>query len=79
VAEVGRRVLGFQILWQAASFLLFALAFLGQIMALRYFNRKLPGLYVVIAAFTYAVNALTIIYYNRKLKKGSLDLYPIRL
>ncbi|WP_048825919.1 helix-turn-helix domain-containing protein [Hymenobacter sp. DG25B] len=79
VAEVGRRVLGFQILWQAASFLLFALALVAQIIAFRYFNRKLPGVYVAIAALTYAVNALTVIYYNRKLKQGSLDLYPIRL
>lgn len=79
VAEVGRRVLGFQILWQASSFLLFALALLGQIIAFRYFNRKLPGVYVTIAALTYAVNALTVLYYNRQLKKGNLNLYPVRL
>lgn len=79
VAEVGRRVLGFQILWQAVSFLLFALALVAQLIAYRYYNQKLPGVYVVIAAFTYAVNALTILYNHRKLKQGSLELYAIRL
>ncbi|WP_303311756.1 helix-turn-helix domain-containing protein [Hymenobacter sp. BT730] len=79
VAEVGRRVLGFQILWQATSFLLFALALAAQIVAARFYHLKVPGVYVAIVGITYALNAGTILYNHRLLKQGNLNLYPVRL
>ncbi|SFQ35781.1 helix-turn-helix domain-containing protein [Hymenobacter arizonensis] len=78
VAALGRRVLGFQVLWQVGSFFAFMLAVLAQQVAHRA-GVKLPGLYVGVLLLTYAVNAATVIYYQRQLRRGNLDVYRFRL
>ncbi|MBC6990116.1 helix-turn-helix domain-containing protein [Hymenobacter sp. BT491] len=79
VADLGRRVLGFQILWQAGSFFAFLLAVVGQLVAARYFKVVVPGLFVGVMVVTYALNALTIGYYALQLRRGRIDVYRIRL
>jgi uncharacterized Tic20 family protein len=79
VAEVGRRVLGFQVLWQVASFFAFLLALLAQIGLSRYYHTVPPGLFIGVLVLTYAANALTVGYYAQQLRRGRLDLYCIRL
>jgi transcriptional regulator with XRE-family HTH domain len=79
VAELGRRVLGFQVLWQVASFFAYLLAALGQAMVNRYYHTVLPGLFLVILFLTYTVNVLVIGYYQLRLRQGDLDVYRIRL
>ena len=79
VAEVGRRILGFQILWQVGSFFAFLLLLLGQLAAARYYHLKLPGAYVILMVLTYLLNVLTIGYYALRLRQGRLDVYPVGL
>jgi transcriptional regulator with XRE-family HTH domain len=78
-AEVGRRVLGFQILWQAGSTLAYLLLVLGYWVAARYFHVKGPDLFMVVFIGSYVLNVLTVAYYARHLRQGRLDIYPIRL
>ena len=79
VAAVGRRVLGFQILWQLGSFFAYLLAVLAQLVVARRYNIVLPGLFIGLLVFTYAANALTVGYYALRLRAGHLDVYPVRL
>lgn len=79
VAEVGRRILGFQILWQVGSFFAFMLLLLVQLAAARYYHLKLPGAYVILMVLTYLLNVLTIGYYALRLRQGRLDVYPVGL
>ncbi|HEX8329599.1 MAG TPA: helix-turn-helix transcriptional regulator [Hymenobacter sp.] len=78
VAELGRRVLGFQVLWQVGCFFAFLLAVGAQQVAHRY-GHKLPALYVGVLLFTYAANVVTVGYYQLQLRRGRLDLYRFRL
>lgn len=79
VAEVGRRILGFQILWQVGSFFAFMVLLLVQLAAARYYHLKLPGAYVILMVLTYLLNVLTIGYYALRLRQGRLDVYPVGL
>lgn len=79
VAEVGRRVLGFQILWQVGSFFLFLLLVLAQLVAARAYHVVLPGLFVGGLVLLYALNVLTVGYYALRLRTGHLDVYRFRL
>lgn len=79
VAELGRRVLGFQILWQVLSFFAYMLMLLAHLVLARFYNVVLPGAFVGVMVLTYALNALTVGYYALQLRQGRLDLYRVRL
>ena len=79
VAELGRRVLGFQVLWQVGTFFAYLLAVAVQLVAYRRYHVGLPGLYFGVMVVTYAVNVLTVAYYQLQLRRGRLDLYRYRL
>jgi transcriptional regulator with XRE-family HTH domain len=79
VAEVGRRVLGFQILWQVGSFFFFLLLVIVQLVAARAYQVVLPGLFIGGLVFLYALNALTVGYYALRLRAGHLNLYRFHL
>lgn len=79
VAELGRRVLGFQILWQVGCFFAYLLLIAAQLVAARYYRVVVPGAFVGLLGLTYALNVLTVGYYARRLRQGDLDVYPIRL
>jgi len=76
--EVGRRVLGFQILWQVGCFLTYLLAGLVQVVAHAY-QAVLPGLYVGVFISSYLLNLGVVLYYSWQLRKGRLDIYRFRL
>lgn len=80
VAEVGRRIIGFQILWQVGSFLLYLLAvavhLLGGISSAK---STLPVSLLSILFVTYALNIGAICYNAFRLREGHLNLYPVRL
>ncbi|AHJ99765.1 helix-turn-helix domain-containing protein [Hymenobacter swuensis] len=77
-AEVGRRVLGFQILWQVGCFLAYLLAGLVQVVA-HAFHTFIPGLYVGVFIGSYLLNLGVVIYYGWQLRQGHLDIYRFRL
>lgn len=77
-AELGRRVLGFQMLWQVGCFFAYLLALLLQLTA-RAYHVRLPGLYLGILVLSYALNAGTVCYSAYRLRQGHLDVYPWRL
>ncbi|RSK46612.1 helix-turn-helix domain-containing protein [Hymenobacter perfusus] len=77
-AEVGRRVLGFQILWQVGCFLAYLLAGLVQVVAHTY-QVTLPGLYVGIFIGSYLLNLGVVLYYGWQLRRGRLAIYRFRL
>ncbi|RSK48058.1 helix-turn-helix domain-containing protein [Hymenobacter rigui] len=79
VAEVGRRVLGFQILWQVGSFFAFMLILVAQLLLAGAHRTVFPGLYVGMVVLTYGFNVLIIGYNGMQLRKGHLDIYPTRL
>ena len=79
VAELGRRVLGFQILWQVGMFFLMLLALAVQLVVFRHYHVALPELWLSVLIGTYAANVLTVIYYAGQLRQGRLDVYRYRL
>ncbi|MBF9236196.1 helix-turn-helix domain-containing protein [Hymenobacter sp. BT683] len=79
VAALGRRVLGFQVLWQVGCFFAFMLAIGAQMVARHYYQVVLPGMFLGVLVLTYAVNVLTVVYYQRQLRQGRLDVYRFRL
>ncbi|UYZ60360.1 helix-turn-helix domain-containing protein [Hymenobacter latericus] len=79
VAELGRRVLGFQILWQVVCFFAYMGLVLGHWLAARYFQVVVPGTYLGVFILSYTVNVLAVLYYARRIRQGELDVYPIRL
>lgn len=78
-AEVGRRVLGFQMLWQVASFFSYLMVLLLQAAVLFYFGVVLKGIFLAVFVLTYLVNIVTVGYNQLRLRQGRLDLYPVRL
>ncbi|WP_139925133.1 helix-turn-helix domain-containing protein [Hymenobacter sp. DG01] len=78
-AEVGRRVLGFQVLWQVGSSLAFLVVVMAQLLLAGAHRSLMPGLYLVVLVFTYATNVLVIGYNAWRLRQGSLNVYPIHL
>ncbi|GAB2863610.1 helix-turn-helix domain-containing protein [Hymenobacter ruber] len=78
-AEVGRRVVGFQVLWQAASFFSYLMVLLLQAAMFFYFGVALKGVFLAVFVLTYLVNIGTVGYNQLRLRQGRLDIYPIRL
>ena len=78
-AEVGRRVLGFQVLWQVASFFSYFMALLLQAALFSYAGIKWKGVFLGVFVVTYLVNITTVGYNQWLLRQGRLDIYPIRL
>lgn len=78
-AEVGRRVLGFQMLWQVASFFSYLMVLLLQAAMFYYFGVVLKGVFLGVFVLTYLVNVVTVGYNQLLLRRGRLDIYPIRL
>jgi transcriptional regulator with XRE-family HTH domain len=78
-AEVGRRVLGFQVLWQVASFFSYLMVLLLQAAMFFYFGVVLKGVFLGVFVLTYLVNVVTVGYNQLLLRRGRLDIYPIRL
>jgi transcriptional regulator with XRE-family HTH domain len=78
-AEVGRRVLGFQVLWQVASFFSYLMVLLLQAAMFFYFGVVLKGVFLGVFVLTYLVNVVTVGYNQLLLRRGHLDIYPIRL
>ena len=78
-AEVGRRVLGFQVLWQVASFFSYLMVLLLQAAMFIYFGVVLKGVFLGVFVLTYLVNIVTVGYNQWLLRQGRLDIYPIRL
>ncbi|WP_426489737.1 helix-turn-helix domain-containing protein [Hymenobacter sp. 102] len=79
VAEVGRRVLGFQILWQVGSFFAFMLVLVAQLLLAGSHRAVFPALYTGMVVLTYGFNVLMIGYYAMQLRQGNLDIYLPRL
>lgn len=79
VAEIGRRVVGFQVLWQVGCFFLYLLLALAQVVAASYFHRVLPSVFIGALVLTYALNMLTVGYYARQLRQGNLNVYRYRV
>ncbi|MBX0291808.1 helix-turn-helix domain-containing protein [Hymenobacter sp. HSC-4F20] len=78
-AEVGRRVLGFQVLWQVGSSLAFLVVVMVQLLLAGTHRTLMPGLYLVVLVLTYALNVLVIGYNAWQLRQGRLNVYPIHL
>ena len=78
-AEVGRRVLGFQVLWQVASFFSYFMALLLQAALFSYAGIKWKGVFLGVFVLTYLVNITTVGYNQWLLRQGRLDIYPVRL
>ncbi|MCB2410111.1 helix-turn-helix domain-containing protein [Hymenobacter lucidus] len=79
VAEVGRRVLGFQVLWQVGSFFAYLLLMLAHILAKSYQWPMWRGGYLEIFIVSYTLNVLTVGCSAVQLRRGNLDIYPVRL
>ena len=79
VAELGRQLLGFQVLWQVATFFLMLLALAAQLVLYRHYHTALPELWMGMLLLTYGANVLTVAYYGVQLRRGRHDLYRYRL
>ena len=79
VAELGRRMLGFQVLWQVGTFFLMLLALAAQLVLYRHYHTALPELWMGMLLLTYGTNVFTIIYYGAQLRRGQFDVYRYRL
>ncbi|MBO2010236.1 helix-turn-helix domain-containing protein [Hymenobacter negativus] len=79
VAELGRRIVGFQVLWQVGTFFLMLLALTAQLVLFRRFHVALPELWLSVLIGTYAANVCTVAYYGAQLRQGRLNVYRYRL
>ena len=79
VAELGRRVLGFQLLWQVSTFFLMLLALAAQLVVYRHYHVALPELWLTALIGTYAANVCTVLYYSAQLRRGNFDVYRYRV
>lgn len=78
-AEVGRRVLGFQILWQLGCFLAYGLLLLAYQAAGALQVQLWRGGFLVVFILSYLLNIATVVYYARQLRRGNLAIYPVGL
>ncbi|SDX57361.1 DUF4870 domain-containing protein [Hymenobacter psychrophilus] len=78
-AEVGRRILGFQILWQLACFLAYGLLLVAYQVANALQLQLWRGGFVAVFILSYLLNVGTVVYYAGRLRRGDLAIYPIRL
>lgn len=79
VAELGRRVVGFQVLWQVGSFFLYLLAVAAHLVGGFFAASALPFILFSILFLTYAANVGAVGYAAFRLRQGHLNLYPLRL
>lgn len=79
VNEVGRRILGFQVLWQVVSFFTYMMVLLGQTAAFLYLGVRLKGLFLGVMVLTYLANVVAVGFNQLLLRQGRLDVYRIRL
>ncbi|MDB5269375.1 MAG: helix-turn-helix transcriptional regulator [Hymenobacter sp.] len=79
VAEVGRRILGFQMLWQVGCFFSYLMVLLLQVAALHYFGVVLKGVFIAVFVLTYLTNVVAVGHNQLLLRRGRLDVYRIRL
>jgi|GEM_PF-1648968 len=79
VAEVGRRVLGFQVLWQVGSTLAYLLLLVAHLLAASHHWPMWRGGYLELFIGSYALNVLVVGYSAVQLRRGNLDVYPVRL
>lgn len=78
VAELGRRIIGFQVLWQVASFFAFMLIVVVQLLVGGIPRKLLPGVYLGVLVLTYAINVYTIVYNTWRVRQGNLAIYRLR-
>ncbi|MFD2787500.1 helix-turn-helix domain-containing protein [Hymenobacter rubripertinctus] len=78
-AEVGRRVLGFQILWQVGCFLAYVVVLLAYQAANALHLPLWRGGFLAVFILSYLLNLLLVGYYAGRLRRGDLAIYPIRL
>ena len=78
-AAVGRRVLGFQILWQVSTTVTYLLLVVVHWVAAKYFQAKLPGTFLGVFIVSYVLNVVVVGYETLRLRRGRLDIYPVRL
>lgn len=78
-AEVGRRVVGFQILWQLGCFLAYGLLLLGYQAANALQLPLWRGGFLAVFILSYLLNIATVVYYAGRLRRGDLAVYPIGL
>ncbi|MCC3157025.1 helix-turn-helix domain-containing protein [Hymenobacter sp. 15J16-1T3B] len=79
VAEVGRRVLGFQVLWQVSSTAAYLVLVLINWVAAKYFHTKFPGTFLGVFVVSYLLNVLAVGYEALRLRRGQLDIYRFSL
>ncbi|SNC76909.1 protein of unknown function [Hymenobacter gelipurpurascens] len=77
-AEVGRRVLGFQVLWLVLCVLSYGLAAVAHLWA-RLYQLVLPNLFVGVFVSSYLINLVVVCYSGWQLRKGQFDFYRFRL
>lgn len=78
-AQLGRRVLGFQILWQVSTTVAYLLLVVVHWVAAKYFQVRLPGTFMGVFIVSYLLNVLVVGYEALRLRRGRLDVYPVRL
>ena len=78
VAELGRRIIGYQVLWQVGSFFAFMLVVVVQQLVGSTHRRLMPAIYLGVLVLTYAINVFMIGYNAWRLRQGHLDIYRIR-
>ncbi|WP_324674103.1 helix-turn-helix transcriptional regulator [Hymenobacter sp. GOD-10R] len=78
VAELGRRIIAFQVLWQVASFFAFMLVVVVQQLAGGLNRRLVPGIYLGVLVITYAINVFIIVRNAWRLRQGDLAIYRVK-
>jgi transcriptional regulator with XRE-family HTH domain len=78
VAELGRRIIAFQVLWQVASFFAFMLVVVVQQLAGGLNRRLMPGIYLGVLVITYAINVFIIARNAWRIRQGDLTVYRIK-
>jgi len=78
VAELGRRIIGFQVLWQVASFFAFMLVVVVQLLGAGIPRKLLPGVYLGLLVLTYGINVWVIVRNTWRVRQGDLAIYQSR-
>ncbi|KAA9339728.1 helix-turn-helix domain-containing protein [Hymenobacter busanensis] len=79
VADIGRRVVGFQVLWQVGCFFAYLLLVLVHWVAARYYHLRIPGTFLVLLVVSYLLNVLVIGRNALRLRRGNLSVYRVWL
>lgn len=78
VTELGRRIIGFQVLWQVVSFFAFMLVVVVQLLGGGIPRKLMPGVYLGVLVLTYGVNVWIIVYNAWRVRQGDLAVYRLR-